>query len=125
MNKLADAKTEKVLLIRMLSSADVCAIGLPVLRYFQKNNPDAELYFLTFVDGAELIKLAEPSVYIHHVTQQQWPDNFFLAMESFLGLAEEIVGENYSQIINLDTSLCPAFWLAFLLMPVNPSVVII
>ena len=64
MNKLAEAKTEKVLLIRMLSSADVCAIGLPVLRYFQKNNPQAEIHFLTFGDGAELIKLAEPSVLV-------------------------------------------------------------
>ena len=114
MNKLAEAKTEKVLLIRMLSSADVCAIGLPVLRYFQKNNPQAEIHFLTFVDGAELIRLAEPNVVIHHVTQQQWPDNFFLAMESFLGLAEEIVGENYSQIINLDTTFMPCFLARFL-----------
>ena len=98
----------------MLSSADVCAIGLPVLRYFQKNNPQAEIHFLTFVDGAELIRLAEPNVIIHHVTQQQWPDNFFLAMESFLGLAEEIVGENYSQIINLDTTFMPCFLARFL-----------
>ena len=114
MNKLVEANTEKVLLIRMLSSADVCAIGLPVLRYFQKNNPQAEIHFLTFGDGAELIRLAEPNVIIHHVTQQQWPDNFFLAMESFLGLAEEIVGENYSQIINLDTTFMPCFLARFL-----------
>ena len=114
MNKLVEANTEKVLLIRMLSSADVCAIGLPVLRYFQKNNPQAEIHFLTFGDGAELIRLAEPNVVIHHVTQQQWPDNFFLAMESFLGLAEEIVGENYSQIINLDTTFMPCFLARFL-----------
>jgi ADP-heptose:LPS heptosyltransferase len=113
-NKLVEANTEKVLLIRMLSSADVCAIGLPVLRYFQKNNPQAEIHFLTFGDGAELIRLAEPNVIIHHVTQQQWPDNFFLAMESFLGLAEEIVGENYSQIINLDTTFMPCFLARFL-----------
>lgn len=114
MSELLESNTEKVLLIRMLSSPDVCAIGLPVLRYFQKNNPDAELHFLTFGDGAELIKLAEPSVTIHPVTQQQWPDDFFLAMESFLGLAEQIIGENYSQIINLDTSFMPCFLARFL-----------
>jgi ADP-heptose:LPS heptosyltransferase len=98
----------------MLSSADVCAIGLPVLRYFQKNNPDAQIHFLTFGDGAELIKLAEPSVIIQHVTKEQWPDDFFLAMESFLGFAEQIIGENYSQIINLDTSFMPCFLTRFL-----------
>ena len=114
MNKLAEAKTEKVLLIRMLSSADVCAIGLPVLRYFQKNNPQAEIHFLTFGDGAELIKLAEPSVLVKNVTKEQWPDEFFLAMESFLGLAEEIIGETYSQIVNLDTSFMPCFLARFL-----------
>nr|WP_252731910.1 hypothetical protein [Paraglaciecola arctica] len=98
----------------MLSSADVCAIALPVLRYFQKNNPDAELHFLTFADGTDLIKLAEPSITIHHVTKEQWPDEFFQAMESFLGLAEQIIGENYSQIINLDTSFMPCFLTRFL-----------
>lgn len=113
MNELLESKTEKVLLIRMLSSADVCAIGVPVLRYFQKTLPDAEIHFLTFGNGAELIKLAEPSVRVKHVTQQQWPDDFFLAMESFLGLAEEIVGENYSQIVNLDTTFMPCFLARF------------
>jgi ADP-heptose:LPS heptosyltransferase len=113
-SELVASNTEKVLLIRMLSSADVCAIGLPVLRYFQKTLPDAEIHFLTFGDGAELLKLAEPNVRIHHVTQQQWPDDFFLAMEAFLGLAEEIIGENYSQILNLDTSFMPCFLARFL-----------
>jgi ADP-heptose:LPS heptosyltransferase len=113
-HELLESKIEKILLIRMLSSADVCAIGLPVLRYFQKILPDAEIHFLTFGDGTEIIKLAEPSVYIHHVTQQQWPDDFFLAMESFLGLAEQIIGENYSQIINLDITFMPCFLARFL-----------
>jgi ADP-heptose:LPS heptosyltransferase len=114
MNELVESKTEKVLLIRMLSSSDVCAIGLPVLRYFQKTLPNAEIHFLTFGDGAELIKLAEPSVHIKYLTQQQWPDDFFLAMESFLGLAEDIIGEAYTQIINLDTTFMPCFLARFL-----------
>jgi hypothetical protein len=114
MNESEMPNTEKVLLVRMLSSADVCAIGLPVLRYYQKTLPDAEIHFLTFGDGAELIKLAEPNVYVKHLTQQQWPDDFFLAMESFLGLAEEIISETYSQIINLDTSFMPCFLARFL-----------
>lgn len=111
---MLESKTEKVLLIRMLSSADVCAIGLPVLRYFQKTLAHAEIHFLTFGDGAELIKLAEPSVQVKLVTAQQWPDDFFLAMESFLGLAEDIIGENYSQIVNLDTTFMPCFLARFL-----------
>ena len=114
MNEIKPTNTEKVLLIRMLSSADVCAIGLPVLRYFQKTLPGAEIHFLTFGDGAELIKLGEPSVQVKHLTEQQWPDDFFLAMESFLGLAEELIGENYSKIINLDTTFMPCFLARFL-----------
>lgn len=114
MNELLQSKSEKVLIIRMLSSADVCAIGVPVLRYFQKTAPQAELHFMTFGDGKELIKLAEPSVTIHSVSQQQWPDDFFQAMESFLGFAEDIIGENYSQIINLDTTFMPCFLARFL-----------
>ena len=114
MNKLLEPNTEKVLLIRMLSSGDVCSIGLPVLRYFQKIQPNADIHFLTFGEGAELIKLAEPSVYVHHITEQQWPDEFFLAMDSFLGFAEQIIGENYSQIINLDTTFMPCFLARFL-----------
>lgn len=114
MHELLESKTEKILLIRMLSSADVCAIGLPVLRYFQKTLPNAEIHFLTFGDGAELIKLAEPNVFVHYITAQQWPEDFFLAMESFLGLAEEIIGENYSQILNLDTTFMPCFLARFL-----------
>lgn len=113
-HELRPSNTEKVLLIRMLSSADVCAIGLPVLRYFQKTLPNAEIHFLTFADGAELIKLGEPSIQVKHITGQQWPDDFFLAMESFLGLAEDIIGENYSQIVNLDTSFMPCFLARFL-----------
>jgi ADP-heptose:LPS heptosyltransferase len=109
-----ESETEKVLVIRMLSSGDVCAIGLPVLRNFQKNHPDAEIHFLTFGDGAELIKLAEPNVYVHHMTEEQWSDDFFLAMESFLGLAEDIISENYGQIVNLDTSFMPCFLARFL-----------
>lgn len=114
MNELVESKTEKILIIRMLSSADVCAIGFPVLRFFQKTQPLAEVHFLTFGDGAELINLAEPTVKVKHVTQKQWPDDFFLAMESFLGLAEEIIGETYDQIINLDTAFMPCFLARFL-----------
>jgi ADP-heptose:LPS heptosyltransferase len=113
-NELIPLQTEKVLIIRMLSSADVCAIGLPVLRYFKKTLPDADIHFLTFGDGAEMIRLAEPSLKVKHVTQSQWPDDFFLAMESFLGLAEEIIGETYNQIINLDTTFMPCFLARFL-----------
>jgi ADP-heptose:LPS heptosyltransferase len=113
-SSLLETKTEKFLVIRMLNSGDVCAIALPVLRNFQKNHPDAEIHFLTFGDGAELIKLAEPSVYVHHITEEQWSDDFFLAMESFLGLAEDIIGENYVQIVNLDTTFMPCFLARFL-----------
>ncbi|MEO9945583.1 MAG: hypothetical protein ABJD02_14820 [Paraglaciecola sp.] len=105
---------EKILLIRMLSTADVCAIGLPVVRYFQQQHPNAELHFLTFGDGAKLMKLAVPSVKVQVLPNEQWPDDFFLALEAFLALAEDIVGEAYSQIINLDTAFMPCFLARFL-----------
>lgn len=114
MNDGQESKTEKILLIRMLSSADVCAIGLPVLRYFQSTQPQAEIHFLTFGDGATVLKMAEPNLTIHHVTEQQWPNDFFLAMETFLGIAEDVIGQAYSQIINLDTTFMPCFLGRFL-----------
>lgn len=114
-NKSTNENAEKVLLIRMLSSADVCAIGLPVLRYFQKTLPNADIHFLTFGDGAQLIKLAEPTVEVKYLTKEQWPDDFFSAMESFLGQAEQIIGDEYSQIVNLDTAFMPCFLARFLM----------
>lgn len=106
--------TEKILIVRMVASGDVSAIGLPVLRHFQASFPDAEIHFLTFADGAELLKIAEPQVVIHQVSQQQWPDDFFQALESFLGIAEQLIGEAYTQLINLDTAFMPCFLARFL-----------
>ncbi|MFT2091418.1 glycosyltransferase family 9 protein [Paraglaciecola sp. 2405UD69-4] len=111
---------EKILVIRMLSTADICAIGLPVVRYFKQQNPNAELHFLTFGDGVKLMKLAEPEVKVYGLTKAQWPDDFFQGLEAFLALAEEIVGEAYSQIINLDTSFMPCFLARFLKDALEP-----
>tara|TARA_R110001583_G_scaffold42330_6_gene134541 strand:- start:158 stop:1234 length:1077 start_codon:yes stop_codon:yes gene_type:complete len=117
MNSPIEEKTnskQKVLIIRMLTSADVCAIGLPTIRFFQKQLADKEIHFLTFGDMAEVIRKAEPSVVVHKVEANQWPDDFFQAMESFLGLAEDIIIDGYSQIVNLDTAFMPCFLARFL-----------
>ncbi|NCP65379.1 MAG: hypothetical protein GW836_12110 [Paraglaciecola sp.] len=103
---------QKILLIKMLSAADVGAIGVPALRFFKQQFGQAELQVLTFGGGAELLQLAEPQVRLHIL--EHWPDDFFLAMETFLGLAEQIIGEGYQQIINLDTAFMPCFLARFL-----------
>ncbi|MCF2948135.1 hypothetical protein L0668_08460 [Paraglaciecola aquimarina] len=108
------AKKDKILIIRMLASADVCAIGLPAVRFFQQQVPEAEIHLLTFGEVAKVITAAEPNIHLHTLSADQWPDNFYQAMESFLGLAEDIIGEEYSQIINLDTAFMPCFLARFL-----------
>ncbi|MGS2720409.1 glycosyltransferase family 9 protein [Paraglaciecola aestuariivivens] len=113
---------DKVLIIRMLSTADAFAIGLPVVQLYQRRFPQAEIHFLTFEQGGQLIAKAAPQVKIHKVESQQWPDDFFLAMESFLGLAEHIIGQQYSQIINLDTAFMPCFLSRFLKDALEPVV---
>lgn len=107
-------QSNKVLIIRMLTSADVCAIGLPAVRYFQQQLPESEIHLLTFGEVGDVIGAAEPSIHIHRLGADQWPDNFYQAMESFLGLAEDIIGDEYSQIINLDTAFMPCFLARFL-----------
>ncbi|MER2492161.1 glycosyltransferase family 9 protein [Catenovulum sediminis] len=107
-------KPLKILIIRLLNLADVAAIGVPALRYFKQQNPSAEFTFLTFSQGAEVIQLAEPDCGVMQLARDQWPEDFIPAMEAFLGLAEQIVGEAYDQIINLDTSFMACFLTRFL-----------
>lgn len=111
---------KKVLIIRMLNTAEVVSIGLPAIRFFQQGLPDAEIHFLTFSQGGKLISTAEPSVTVHCLPAEQWPDNFFLAMESFLGLAEQIIAQEYSQIVNLDSAFMPCFLSRFLKDALEP-----
>jgi hypothetical protein len=112
MSKNVGLSPQKILLIRMLSESDVLAIGLPALRFFKQKFPDAEIHFLTYGQGTTILKFAEPDVQVSELTH--WPDDFFQAMEVFLGLAEDIVGEAYSQIVNLDTAFMPCFLARFL-----------
>lgn len=112
MSETMGLSPQKILIIRMLTESDVLAIGVPALRFFKQKFPQAELHFLTYSQGAVLLKLAEPGVELKVL--EQWPDDFFQAMEVFLGLAEEIIGEAYSQIVNLDTAFMPCFLARFL-----------
>lgn len=103
---------EKILLIRMQTVGDVSAIGLPAIRFFEQKFPQAELHFLTFGQGKKIIQLAQTTA--HVLELEYWADDFFQAMEAFLGLAETIVGEGYQQIVNLDTAFMPCFLGRFL-----------
>lgn len=104
----------KILIIRFLGLADVASIGLPAIRHYQKMYPNSEIHFLTFAEGKDIIELAEPCVKVKHLAKNAWPAELLPAMEAFLGLAEEIIGEAYDQIINLDTSFMPCFLSRFL-----------
>ena len=104
----------KILIIRMLGLGDVTCIGIPALRFVQQQNPDAEIHFLSYAAGLDVIRLAAPEIKVFGLEKDQWPDNIVFAMETFLGLAEAIVGEGYQQIINLDTWFMPCFLARFL-----------
>ncbi len=105
---------DRILLIRMLGLGDVTCIGIPAIRYFKSKFPDAEITVLTFAAGKDILQLAEPGINIIHMEKEAWPDNIIPAMEAFLQLAEPIIGQEYTQIINLDTWFMPCFLARFL-----------
>ena len=112
MNDSAASVQQKILLIRMINHGDVAAIGVPALRFFKQTFPLADIHFLSFGQGKVIMELAEP----HNTVKvlDAWPDDFFQAMEAFLGLAETIIAEAYQQIVNLDTAFMPCFLSRFL-----------
>ncbi len=105
---------EKILIIRMMDSYDVAAIGVPAVRHMQRCFPQAEIHFLTFDTGIEIMQLAEPDVTTYGLEATEWPEDFVAAMELFLELAEIIDSHNYTEIINLDTCFMPCFLARFL-----------
>lgn len=104
----------KILLIKMVEIGDVCSIGVPAVRHIKRMYPEAELHFLTYGAGAEFISLVDPDIQLITLAKDDWPDELVQAMESFLGLAEHIVGVGFSKIINLDTAFMPCFLARFL-----------
>lgn len=105
---------EKILLIRMLGLGDVTCIGVPAVRHLKKQHPQAEIHVLTYAAGFEVMALAEPDIKTYGLQSGEWPEDIIAAMEAFLGLAEIIVGEAYTKIINLDTWFMPCFLSRFL-----------
>jgi ADP-heptose:LPS heptosyltransferase len=105
---------EKILIIRMLGLGDVTCIGVPSVRYIKRKYPGAEVHFLTYAAGFEVMALAEPQVKTFGLKNGEWPEDILKAMEVFLGLAESIIGEAYTKIINLDTWFMPSFLSRFL-----------
>lgn len=103
-----------ILIIRMLGLGDVTCIGIPAIRHVKKKFPQANITVLTFAAGADVIALAEPDVAIIKLEKDRWPDNIIQAMEQFLILAEQIIGREFHQIINLDTWFMPCFLARFL-----------
>ncbi|UAA40701.1 hypothetical protein KIH87_03835 [Paraneptunicella aestuarii] len=98
----------------MLGLGDVTCIGIPAIRHFKKKFPEAEITVLTYAAGKDILELAEPDVRIISMEKGQWPDDFLPAIEAFLGLAEVIIGESFTQIVNLDTWFMPCFLARFL-----------
>ncbi|MFT4766771.1 MAG: hypothetical protein ACI9OH_003904 [Oleispira sp.] len=108
------AVKEKILIIRMLGLGDVTCIGVPSVRHIKHKHPGAEVHFLTYAAGFEIMALAEPQVKIFGLKSGEWPEDILKAMEVFLGLAAIIIGEAYTKIINLDTWFMPGFLSRFL-----------
>ena len=111
---MTSPEQEKILVIRMLGLGDVTCIGVPGVRHVKKQHPNAEIHMLTYAAGFEVMALAEPDVKTFGLKENEWPEEIIAAMEAFLGLAEIIVGEAYTKIINLDTWFMPCFLTRFL-----------
>ncbi|GEA11655.1 hypothetical protein [Alteromonas sp. KUL49] len=105
--------TDKILLIRMAEAGDVLSVGLPAVRYFKTKFPNADISVLTYGDCAGFFTIAEPSVSLITLPQDEWPENIINAIETFLGLAEKIIGQGFSRIVNLDTAFMPCFLARF------------
>ncbi|MCV2885461.1 hypothetical protein OE749_12220 [Aestuariibacter sp. AA17] len=107
-------QSDKILIIRMQDFADVLSIGVPAIRHIKQSHEESDVHFLTFGHAADMVALAEPNIQVHKLETHQWPPHLLQAMESFLGLAEQIIGEGFTKIINLDTSFMPCFLAKFL-----------
>lgn len=105
---------EKILLIRMLGLGDVTCIGIPAIRHLKKKFPSAEITVLTYAAGEEILKLAEKDIKIMSLAKGEWPDDILKGMETFLLLAEKIIGEEFTRVVNLDTWFMPCFLARFL-----------
>ncbi|MBJ2135959.1 hypothetical protein JEU11_05800 [Paraglaciecola chathamensis] len=114
MNESALLKSERILLIRMLSVKDAATIGVAAFRHFRQAFPDSHIDFLTFGDGVDIIKLIDPDITTSSLPAHAWPNDLLVAIEAFLGLAEKIIPNQYSQIVNLDTAFMPCFLARFL-----------
>lgn len=106
--------SENILIIRMADKGDVLSVGLPAVRFFQKKYPAAKVSVLTYGDCAQFFNLGTPDVNVISLEQNTWPENIISAMEVFLGLAEQIIGEGFTKIVNLDTAFMPCFLARFL-----------
>ncbi len=104
----------KILLIQMSGLTESVAIGVPALRYLKQQHPDAQIDVLSYAKGKDVFRLAEPFCHVFGPEEGQWPDDFIAGLEAFLGLAEVIVGQQYSRIINLDLGFLPCFLARFL-----------
>ncbi|QHJ13570.1 hypothetical protein FX988_03836 [Paraglaciecola mesophila] len=114
MNECASPKSQRILLIRMLSVKDTATIGVAALRHFRQTFPDSHIDFLTFGDGVDIIKIIDPDITTISLPAHAWPNDLLVAIEAFLGLAEKIIPNQYSQIVNLDTAFMPCFLARFL-----------
>ncbi|WP_166424999.1 hypothetical protein [Paraglaciecola sp. 20A4] len=114
MEQTTSLNLERILLIRMLSVKDTATIGVAALRHFQHKFPESNIDFLTFGDGVDIIHLVDPKITTLSLSAHAWPNDLLVAIEAFLGLAEQIIPMEYTQIVNLDTAFMPCFLARFL-----------
>lgn len=108
------SKKTKILVVRLLGLGDVTCIGIPGSRYIEKQFPDAEITFLTHGVGKDIINLANPNMSVINIEKGDWPDDLIPAMQTFLLLARDIIGQEFDLIINLDTWFMPCLMTRFL-----------
>jgi ADP-heptose:LPS heptosyltransferase len=92
----------------MMGLGDVASILIPAVKMVRRENPDAEIGVLTFGPGCELMEQVPVIDKIFTVSPEQWPNEIFPAIKSFMTIAGVLVSQGpYDQILNLDTWFMP------------------
>ncbi len=99
----------KILLIRLMGLGDIAAILVPAVRIYKRKYPDASINVLTYQAGEEIMRLHPDVDEVMSISTDDWPDDLFPAIESFMRLGEAITRKHFNLIINLDTWFMPCF----------------
>lgn len=101
---------KKILMIRMMGLGDVASVLIPAVKMMRRKHPDAEIGVVTYGAGCELMEQVAEVDKMFTVFPEQWPNDIFPAMESFVDIAGVLASQGpFDRIINLDTWFMPCF----------------